>query len=115
MTARFSLLLRNTRGHRPRLQYHPDIRYKRGCPPVSGPNVTQSVVQTDAPRHPTCPGTVRAKGKHIRVMVTRAGLDNEPPGWLTSWAEDLEAQGCIRDGQALRLASQLAESMPLDV
>jgi len=22
MTARFSLLLRNTRGHRPRLQYH---------------------------------------------------------------------------------------------
>jgi hypothetical protein len=42
-------------------------------------------------------------------------LSKQPRGWLTSWAEDLEAQGCIPDGEALRLANQLAQSVPLDL
>lgn len=84
-------------------------------PGVAGPNVTQNIVQTAARSRATCPGDVRARGRHIKIAVTRDGLNKQPRGWITSWAEDLEAQGCIPDGDALRLANQIAQSVPLDM
>ena len=84
-------------------------------PGVAGPNISQNIVQTDARRHATCPSGVQAKGKHIRITVIRDSLNKQPRGWITSWAEDLEAQGCIPDGEALRLANQIAQSVPLDM
>jgi hypothetical protein len=47
--------------------------------------------------------------------VTSEGLNNRAPGWLISWTEDLEAQGCIEDGEALQLARRIAQSLPLDI
>ncbi len=84
-------------------------------PGVSGPGVMQRIVQTDARRHGTCPSSVRASNKHVKIAVTREGLSKQAPGWLTSWAEDLEAEGCIADGEALPLARQIAQSVPLDI
>jgi hypothetical protein len=50
----------------------------------------------------------------MRIAVSRESLLQRPAGWLTSWPEDLEKQGCIARGEGTRLADAVAGSLPLD-
>jgi hypothetical protein len=61
-----------------------------------------------------CPPTIRVRGKRVFVTITRDMLVQQPQGWLTTWAEGIEAQGCIAPGEAAKLAAHVAESLPLD-
>lgn len=57
-----------------------------------------------------CPPEIRAKRKHVIVAIDADSLQQRPAGWLTSWAGELESQGCIARGEA----AKFAESLPLD-
>ena len=83
-------------------------------PGVSKPTLTQRTVISAAAGKPVCPQGVRTRPTGVQIKVTRDGLANHPPGWLTAWTEDLEAQGCIVPGEAFRLATRIAQSLPLE-
>jgi hypothetical protein len=57
---------------------------------------------------------VRRSGKRLQIAVTRDALNARPPGWLTAWSARLEEQGCVGSGEGMRVAEQIAESLPLD-
>jgi hypothetical protein len=84
-------------------------------PGVSKPDLATRTFAVDLPagRGP-CPPTIRVKGSRVFVSVTRATLLQHPQGWLTMWAADVEAQGCIAPGGGSRFAQRIAESLPLD-
>jgi len=84
-------------------------------PGISRPTVTQRTVRADAGEHPACPPGVRARRKQVLVSVSHDSLNKQLPGWLTAWTEDLEAQGCIAPGEAVRLADGIAQSLPLEI
>jgi hypothetical protein len=75
----------------------------------------QGTVKADAGSRAGCPRDIRPRRKQVVVTLSRDRLRQQPRGWLTTWAEDLEAQGCIAPGEALRLANALAQSMPLEM
>jgi hypothetical protein len=83
-------------------------------PGVSMPTVRQQTVTADAASKPICPQGVRSRHNEVYVKVTADSLSNREPGWLTAWAQDLEAQGCIAPGEAFRLAIRMAQSLPLE-
>ena len=62
-----------------------------------------------------CPTDVTVRNKKLMMKMTRHGLSNQPPGWLTNWTAGLESQGCIGPGEALRLAAHLSQALPLDI
>jgi hypothetical protein len=64
--------------------------------------------------HGACPPTIRLKGKRVFVTVSRDMLLEQPSGWLTAWATEMESQGCIAPGEGSMLAARIAESLPLD-
>jgi len=57
--------------------------------------------------------TLQPHNGHLRVTAARAALIAQPPGWLSLWAADLEAKGCLAVGEASKLAESVAESLPL--
>jgi hypothetical protein len=61
-----------------------------------------------------CPPGIRVKKKHVVATVARDALDRSPRGWLTSWATEAEASGCIAHGESPKLAMRVAEALPLD-
>jgi hypothetical protein len=61
------------------------------------------------------PIALKAKGKRVRITVTREMLLQQPAGWLTEWTSDLESEGCLTPGGGLRLAEQIAEALPLNI
>lgn len=61
-----------------------------------------------------CPSQIRIRRRQIVATVSPATLDGKPDGWLTTWAADAEAQGCIPSGEAPKLATRVAEALPLD-
>lgn len=62
-----------------------------------------------------CPRDVRVRRSNVVVKVSRNGLNSHPPGWLSTWTDDLEAQGCIAQGSGFRVANDMAESIPLEM
>jgi hypothetical protein len=64
-----------------------------------------------------CPETdairVETRGRRLRVTVHRDALLKQPRGWLTTWTEQAEAQGCIPAGQGVLLAKHIVESTAL--
>ena len=84
-------------------------------PGVSRPTVTKQTVKAEPGAPAACPPGVRARRKQILVKVTRDRLSKQQPGWLTGWAENLEAQGCIAPGEAVPLAERIAQSLPLEM
>ncbi len=58
--------------------------------------------------------TVRARGKTLRVTVSRDALLRQPPGWLSQWAAVTEMQGCMPPGRSWELVGRIVESLPLD-
>lgn len=77
--------------------------------------LTQRRVKTDvAAGTGPCPAGIRVSRKRVVAMLNPGSLDGKPDGWLTTWAADAEAQGCIASGEAPKLASRVVEALPLD-
>jgi hypothetical protein len=55
-----------------------------------------------------------AAGSSVQVTVEPEKLVAHPAGWLQQWAEKLEDQGCVADGEGLVLATRITEIVPLD-
>jgi hypothetical protein len=84
-------------------------------PGVAKPDLAKRTFAVDlAAGYGICPSAIRVKGKRVFVTVTREMLDRQPKGWLTTWSEGIESQGCIAPGEAFILAARIAESLPLD-
>ena len=47
------------------------------------------------------------------MTVHRDALVKQPRGWLTTWTEQAESQGCIAPGQSAVLAARIVESIAL--
>jgi hypothetical protein len=84
-------------------------------PGIAGPTITQGTVRVDVGSRSRCPRDIQARRKQIVVTMSRDRLSSQPGGWLTTFAEDLEAQGCIAPGEAVRLANGIAQSLPLEM
>jgi hypothetical protein len=84
-------------------------------PGVAGPFVVQETVKTEAGAKGVCPPGIRLRRREAFVKVNHNELTNHPPGWLTIWTAELESKGCIAEGSAFRLASSIAESLPLEM
>src|SRR4051812_29363911 len=78
-------------------------------PGVSASTVTQGTFKADVGQRASCPPDIRASRKEVMAKVSRDRLSQRPRGWLTAWAEDLEAQGCIAPGEAFRLANGIVQ------
>jgi hypothetical protein len=83
-------------------------------PGVSAPTQSQRTVKADAAGHAVCPSGVRSRRNQVYVKVRRDTLAGREAGWLTAWTEDLEARGCIAQGEGFRLATRIAQSLPLE-
>jgi len=57
--------------------------------------------------------TVQPRGSGVRVTVRRDALAVQPRGWLTTWGEQAESQGCLAPGQGSVLAARIVESIAL--
>lgn len=57
--------------------------------------------------------TVRTRRRRLTVTVRRDALVTQPRGWLTTWTEQAESQGCILPGQGSVLAARIVESLAL--
>ena len=57
---------------------------------------------------------IQERGKKAKFTVTRETLSRQPRGWLATWATSLESQRCLPPGQASKLATQIAASLPLN-
>jgi hypothetical protein len=55
--------------------------------------------------------TARRNG--LRLTVDGGILEQQSPGWLSSWAARLEERGCIASGEGFGLAALAAHSVPL--
>ena len=64
-----------------------------------------------------CPETealaVEPRHSHLRVTVYPDSLVKQPRGWLTTWTEQAETNGCIARGQGPLLAARIVESIAL--
>ena len=89
-------------------------------PDVTAPDIAQrTFTADDITGYGPCPSAagviaIRARGRHMRVTVTRDSLAKQPTGWLGEWASQLEAQGCVSPGDGMKLAARIAESVPLE-
>jgi hypothetical protein len=88
-------------------------------PGVLGPEVVQRTLVSDiAPGKGSCAGEaplLQLRKKRIVVTVDRESLlQQKQPGWLANWTMQAEAHGCIAQGEGLRLANLIADSVPLE-
>ena len=56
---------------------------------------------------------IRRHGKNVRLSIAGDMLARQTPGWLTKWASDAEAEGCVAAGDGTVLASSVVDSVPL--
>ena len=86
-------------------------------PPGVSADVAQRTVT--APIRARCALTpndaVSAKTRRsgLKLTVQREALVKQPRGWLTTWTEKAESEGCIAQGQATALAARIVESVAL--
>ena len=88
-------------------------------PGVAAPEVAQRSLVTDiAPGKGSCAREapmLQLRKKRLLVTVDREFLlQQKQPGWLSNWTMLAEAHGCIAQGEGLRLANLIAESVPLE-
>jgi hypothetical protein len=74
-------------------------------PPGSRPDTAKRTLAVGRRASRSCPA---------RITITRDMFLNQPAGWLTAWASNLEAQGCFPSGEGDKLAARLDESLPID-
>ncbi len=66
---------------------------------------------------PSAPGGIEVRESKRRIVVTvrQEELAQQPAGWLSAWAAELEALGCVAPGGGTKLADRIAESVPLEL
>lgn len=85
-------------------------------PTVSQAALTKRILNTGvAADGGPCPATIQKRKGQIRLTVVREDLAKRPPGWLSDWAEGLEAQGCIAPGESAKLEQQVAQAVPMEI
>jgi hypothetical protein len=57
--------------------------------------------------------SAKTRRSGLKLTVQREALVKQPRGWLTTWTEKAESQGCIAQGQATALAARIVESVAL--
>jgi hypothetical protein len=57
--------------------------------------------------------TLQTRRSRLSVTVRRDALAAQPRGWLTTWTDQAESQGCIAPGQGAVLAARIVESVAL--
>src|SRR4051812_28462462 len=86
-------------------------------PPGVAADLPQRVFAAPIPGKASCPPsdaiTVVRKGSRLTFTVHRDVLLKQPRGWLTTWTEQAESQGCIAPGHATGLAARIVESVAL--
>jgi hypothetical protein len=84
-------------------------------PPGTEPALVRRKLKIDvATASGSCPAPIHKQKHRLRVTVDRDTLSSRPQGWLTTWTGSLESDGCLAPGQAPLLATNIAESLPLD-
>jgi hypothetical protein len=88
-------------------------------PGVAAPDIARRTFQAPIPAGPAkcaLAGDIllQRRGKDLRITIAREALVHQAAGWLTAWASDAEAKGCIAPGSASDLAARIAEALPLD-
>ncbi len=88
-------------------------------PGVAAPEIAQRTFVSDiAPGKGSCvqeAPLLQLRKKRILITVDRANLiQQKQPGWLSNWTMQAEAHGCIAQGEGIRLANLIAESVPLE-
>lgn len=90
-------------------------------PGVASPDVTKRTFAFRVASKPgTCPsaaGVIALRDRKNRIVVTvsRDALAKQPAGWLSAWTADLERQGCLAEGEGMKLAERIVESLPLEL
>src|ERR1017187_9781516 len=86
-------------------------------PPGVAADLAQHTFHAPIPGRSPCPDsdaiTVRRRGLRLNVTVHRDALVKQPRGWLTTWTEQAESQGCIAPGQGAVLAARIVDSIAL--
>src|SRR5260370_13010456 len=86
-------------------------------PPGVAADVLQRTFTAPIKGKSRCPETdaitVEPRGSRLRVTVHRDALVKQSRGWLTTWTEQAETEGCIAPGQGARLAGRIVESIAL--
>jgi hypothetical protein len=57
--------------------------------------------------------TIQPRRSRLRVTVRRDALIAQPRGWLTTWTDQAESEGCVAPGQGAALAKRIVESVAL--
>lgn len=89
-------------------------------PDVSAPDLARRTFTTPiAMGRRDCPDTrgvisIKPHGTQARITVTRDSLIKQSPGYLGAWAVQLEGKNCVAPGDGMKLATMVAESLPLD-
>ncbi len=88
-------------------------------PGVPGPEVVRrTLVSGIAPGKGSCAEEapmLQLRKKRLVVTVDRESLiQQKQPGWLSRWTMQAEAHGCIAQGEGIRLANLIVDSVPLE-
>lgn len=86
-------------------------------PPGVAADVSQRIFTAPIKAKSPCPASdalaLQPRRSRLRVTVHRDALLKQPRGWLTTWTEQAETQGCIAPGQGAILAARIVESIAL--
>jgi len=86
-------------------------------PPGVASDIAQRTFTAPLAGRSRCPAgdavTVQPRRGRLTVTVRRDALVAQPRGWLTTWTEQAESQGCIAAGQGAALAARIVESIAL--
>jgi hypothetical protein len=86
-------------------------------PPGVAADASQRTFTTPIRGKSLCPETdaltLEPHRSRLRVTVHRDALLKQPRGWLTTWTEQAEVQGCIAPGQGALLAVRIVEATAL--
>src|ERR1700674_2390160 len=91
--------------HKPLFRTYRLVKHDTGqvlIPPgVAAPDLAQRTFAADVATGPSrCPPAdgviaIQVRKKRVLVTVTRDTLLKQPPGWLSAWTSEIEAQGCL--------------------
>ena len=86
-------------------------------PPGVAADLAQRTFSAPIPGRSRCPEsdaiTLQPRRGRLTVTVRRDALVTQPRGWLTTWMEQAESQGCIAPGLGAVLAARIVESIAL--
>ncbi len=112
-------LLTSACAHRPAFDTY-RLRGPLLVPPgVKGPEITERTLVSDIKPGPgNCAAEsplLHVRKKRLVVTASRESLlAPKQPGWLSGWSAQAEADGCVPQGEGLRLANLIASLLPLE-